>query len=525
MTARDLRPTEPWILAGLSLWGIVFASRFWDHKLLLGDEGVAVLGAQRILEGQVPGRDFFEIIPPFSFLPTALAFRWFGATVAAERGLALLLAALLVLLVDRMLKRCGSGFAERAFALALLVPFGVLYWPVPSHHWWADLLQLGVALCLLNTEGSGRPLLRGLLAGLLSALALFSLQDQGALFVVALCALFWVPLKGLPAFRRLLGGWTLGLACGALPLLGWLLATSGWRPLWDGWIRFPLTAYRTLPSHRFDPFAGWREVGALWSSGLWSSWPGYVGLLTLCSLVLLLLPVVAGVVLVTAWRRRTLPPPAVGLLGALALAFAVTALRRWSLTNAVWAAPGLLVAVGSGIAALPAGRSRTVARWGLALGAVISFFFSVALYRLGASPAEVVTSAGTLRSLARADAAALSGLLDAMETVVPPGEPVFCAGFHSMVNFLSGHPNPSRFNAFVRPLYSTDEHAREVAARLATGQIRWVVGGRGLPPRGDPVGDALRARFRLRYRNPGFGLLEWDDSSPRGRDETAGSTP
>jgi hypothetical protein len=63
-----------------------------------------------------------------------------------------------------------------------------------------------------------------------------------------------------------------------------------------------------------------------------------------------------------------------------------------------------------------------------------------------------------------------------------------------------------------------------VASQLATGQIRWVVGGKGLPPQGDPVGDTLRTRYRLRYRNAGFGLLEWaGNSTPDGADEAGGA--
>lgn len=32
-------------LAGLALWGLLFASRFWDQKLLLGDEGAVTVSA------------------------------------------------------------------------------------------------------------------------------------------------------------------------------------------------------------------------------------------------------------------------------------------------------------------------------------------------------------------------------------------------------------------------------------------------------------------------------------------------
>jgi len=44
------------------------------------DEGTLIYGAQRVAEGQVPFRDFFEAMGPGTFYWEALFFKLFGIT-------------------------------------------------------------------------------------------------------------------------------------------------------------------------------------------------------------------------------------------------------------------------------------------------------------------------------------------------------------------------------------------------------------------------------------------------------------
>src|SRR3972149_5304732 len=49
------------------------------------DEGIAVYGAQRLLEGDLPYRDFWTIYAPGQFYALAGLFKVFGSFVLAER--------------------------------------------------------------------------------------------------------------------------------------------------------------------------------------------------------------------------------------------------------------------------------------------------------------------------------------------------------------------------------------------------------------------------------------------------------
>ena len=171
----DMRTTA-WRLALLcmALWGVVYYLRLFDQKLLLGDEGTILLDAWRIASGEIPHRDFFQGFPPASFIPTAALFLLFGPSLLAGRLLALALAVSIVLSLDLVLRKLEAHRVLRLLSLALLIPFGVSYWPIPSHHWWAALHCLLSAYFLLSAPGSRKPRHAYFSAGVFTALAAYT---------------------------------------------------------------------------------------------------------------------------------------------------------------------------------------------------------------------------------------------------------------------------------------------------------------------------------------------------------------
>ncbi len=151
--------TTAWRLALLcmALWGVVYYLRLFDQKLLLGDEGTILLDAWRIASGEIPHRDFFQGFPPASFIPTAALFLLFGPSLLAGRLLAFALAVSIVLSLDLVLRKLEADRVLRLLSLALLIPFGVSYWPIPSHHWWAAIHCLLSAYFLLSAPARGSP--------------------------------------------------------------------------------------------------------------------------------------------------------------------------------------------------------------------------------------------------------------------------------------------------------------------------------------------------------------------------------
>ncbi len=70
---RDATPKllrDP-VLYGIALATLVLCAQFWLYVLWLGDEGIFLHAAVRILGGEVLYRDFFELLPPGSFLAVA----------------------------------------------------------------------------------------------------------------------------------------------------------------------------------------------------------------------------------------------------------------------------------------------------------------------------------------------------------------------------------------------------------------------------------------------------------------------
>ena len=140
----------------VAIFTVAFAVRLSDFNVDLRDEGVAAMDAWRIAEGQHPYADFYEIIPPASFYPTALFIRLMGPTVWAVRLPALLLALLLMLAADRMLAAWGAGLWVRVAGLAFLGPWGVSFWPMPSHHWYAIFFQVAATAAVARGLDSTR---------------------------------------------------------------------------------------------------------------------------------------------------------------------------------------------------------------------------------------------------------------------------------------------------------------------------------------------------------------------------------
>src|SRR5216683_394039 len=72
------------------LFSVAYLCAFLRYSSLEPDEGILLQGAQRILDGQVPYRDFFSFYTPGSFYFVAAVFKVFGdAFVVARMSLAI----------------------------------------------------------------------------------------------------------------------------------------------------------------------------------------------------------------------------------------------------------------------------------------------------------------------------------------------------------------------------------------------------------------------------------------------------
>src|SRR4051794_34221469 len=77
--ASALRSTAPWF--ALTAYFACFLRILWR----IGDEGSIIYGAERVSQGQLPYRDFFEVIGPGAFYSLAFWFKALGTSWLTTR--------------------------------------------------------------------------------------------------------------------------------------------------------------------------------------------------------------------------------------------------------------------------------------------------------------------------------------------------------------------------------------------------------------------------------------------------------
>ena len=213
------------------------------------DEGIAAVGAMRVLGGDLPYRDFWTVYPPGQFYLLALVYRLVGPSLLAGRlvdALFRVLAELAVFVAVRRL--AGTRPAVVAWLGAVLL-LGSLH-----HFTYPVFPALGLALTALAARD--RPVQAGLLVGLA---ALFRIEL--ALAAAGGIGLPMVTMRTDLRCRLRAAG---SFACAALApgvlALALLLTAVPVADLWDQLIVFPFTQ---LPAYRWLPYPGMADPGPL----------------------------------------------------------------------------------------------------------------------------------------------------------------------------------------------------------------------------------------------------------------------
>ena len=117
-----------------------------DFVTFNANEGITLAGAERILQGQVPYRDFFSFVTPGSPYLMALWFKLFGSSFVVARSVMLVYAGMFAAITYLLARRMGSRSAA-LFAAALLtlgcIPFDLM----ALHNWDSTLFALLAIYC------------------------------------------------------------------------------------------------------------------------------------------------------------------------------------------------------------------------------------------------------------------------------------------------------------------------------------------------------------------------------------------
>jgi len=239
----QVKPTTIVLGVGLLflLWGI-------HQPMNVFDEGFAVYNAFRVMNGEVPYKDFWMIYPPGQFYTLALLFKLFGANILVER-------------IWDVLLRFAITVTVYVFATKLVNPTNALVPWVVVTLWLAStgfygyaatpalLFILFGALCLFNFFARRRALwvfIGGLFVGI-SILFRHDLGCYALISVISVLALFASVHRDdeqlTPPHRTLSGMFTflLGVSVPVVPMLIHLISVVPIHELWSDLIVNPIT--------------------------------------------------------------------------------------------------------------------------------------------------------------------------------------------------------------------------------------------------------------------------------------------
>jgi hypothetical protein len=295
---------------GLGLLGVLAFSFAWvwevGHRgLFMLDQSIVFDGAWRIVQGQVPYRDFVMPFGPVTFALCALMFRVAGVDFSSL----VLTAALISLVATALALRVSWLLARRSGALALLGGLMTAVWfQAPFGTPWMEqtgfLMNLVALWALvearLGSDAGKAPgdaaLDRALplgwlpsgwawyaLAGVASVAAVLSKQNAGGLFGFVCVGMLWAPGDDGPrAGWRATLSYALGAALAGLAFAGWLAARSDLLTFRHYWLE--VSAEIGL-----SRVAYWKVLGTLVFQPLLSSSIPLFGMATIAGLLSVLL--------------------------------------------------------------------------------------------------------------------------------------------------------------------------------------------------------------------------------------------
>lgn len=218
----------------------------WRAWIDWRDEGLLAYGAVRVMNGEIPHRDFISLQPPLSYYTAAIVFKLFGTSLLSLRvfGLSIfLLLPLLIYFVARKVVGPLASFMAAAPACILGMPYMRF---VPFAVWQGIVVSLTAMLLLISAARRKRRWL-ALPAGMLVVISALLRHDQAVYTAVAMIVLVMALSFAQTESRNLqhvLFLWLGGIAIVGIPLviIWWTVGAlpEAFRQL----VVFPFATYR-----------------------------------------------------------------------------------------------------------------------------------------------------------------------------------------------------------------------------------------------------------------------------------------
>ena len=508
----------PWIV------GLLSASYQLAFPLVIGraDESVLLVGATRIMAGDVIYRDFFEFLTPLGFYFYAAVFAVGGTMLLAARVAAAVANAVTTGLVFALACRI-AGPLEAAVAALMVAVVCVPAWPYASPHWLSTTLHLGVASVLLSERLRESSRLRPAMAGVLGGTA-FCVQQQRGVYIAAWAVTSILvlafdhpsPVRWRSARRDV--AW---LAAGGVGVTVLVLGYAAWasspRALYDALVRFVFENYG-----RFVHPVPWASLAFLakpWFATLWPRVFRWAPVLL----------VVEGMTLLHAglYSRFDRPERVRLCLLVLAMLSALSVRYFPDYVHVAYVMPFLLIPAARVLQAL---RSLPIVPRSIARGTAICVSAALLVVLLAeggeslarareAAPLTIDSAFGTLQG--DADQARLVAAVRSAVDRDPPGERLLYAFPGDVWLYLAaGARNPTPF-AILLAGYNSQAQFDEVLADVRRRRPGTLVVNTAIAPDGDPVRRALERDYDVVAQLPGYRVYRRHDAAAPGGQPSA----
>ena len=223
------------------------------RTVAIGDEGVLLTGAERMLRGSRLYADFFEFLPPGGFVLTEAWFAITGISVGSARSLAILTIVGIACFTYLACWRASKNAPLSALLATGWVVMSQGVWTQVSHHWLTTLFSMVAAWAtLVNLEGAQRYLRWSLIAGAATGMAVMVTPHRGALIMLAIVIAFLI----LRRQRAELISFVIGCSLAPVSLLAYVVWHHALAAAFDDVILFAATRYAPVQSVPFGSGVG-----------------------------------------------------------------------------------------------------------------------------------------------------------------------------------------------------------------------------------------------------------------------------
>lgn len=472
------------------------------------DEGIVLQGATRVLDGQVPYRDFFSFYTPGSFYLVAGLFRVFGNSLGVARtSIAVVGAACSVVTYALARRVCPRHISLLAALLATIV--GTAFRFLVLHNYYSTVFAcLTVYAAVRFVEG--RNSAWAFATGSFVALTFLFEQPKGGGLALGLLAGFVLLREHLP-LRRPIAALAVGVLWPFLLTFTYFASQHAAVTMIASWL-WPLHHY-TAANHVPYGWQNWSDEKRVLIFGTGSMVIRLVKAIVVSpGFVVPMLPLIAvGVLVYWAGRARRRAddrrcPYYVILCSAITGLLLSVVIARADILHFIYLAPLFYVVLAWAVGAEVKSKLLLQIRPALVLYVLTAFGllgFAVLLSATGAHN-RIDTRRGIVVTRDT------DTVLPYLQAHTNAGDRVLVYPYLPLYNYLTATQSPTRYE-FFQPGMNTDEQAREIVAALSSGKASAVLFepafaqkiGESWPETpissivNDPVSDYLAQNFRV----------------------------